>query len=55
MRGVNPETRTDPLVEMTNIHVAYGEYVVFNGLNWTVRRGENWAVVGPNGSGKSTF
>ena len=55
MRGVNPETRTDPLVEMTNIHVAYGEYVVFNGLNWTVRRGENWAVVGPNGSGKSTL
>ena len=50
-----PETRTDPLVEMTNIHVAYGEYVVFNGLNWTVRRGENWAVVGPNGSGKSTL
>jgi len=47
--------RTDPLVEMRNIHVAYGEYVVFNGLNWTVRRGENWAVVGPNGSGKSTL
>jgi len=55
MRGVNPETRTDPFVEMTNIHVAYGEYVVFDGLNWTVRRGENWAVVGPNGSGKSTL
>jgi len=47
--------RTDPLVEMTNIHVAYGEYVVFDGLNWTVRCGENWAVVGPNGSGKSTL
>jgi len=47
--------RTDLLVEMRNIHVTYGEYVVFNGLNWTVRRGENWAVVGPNGSGKSTL
>ena len=46
---------TDPLVEMRNIHVAYGEYVVFDGLNWTVRRGEDWAVVGPNGSGKSTL
>ena len=40
---------------MTNVHVAYGELVVLDGLNWTVRRGENWAVVGPNGSGKSTL
>ena len=45
----------EPLVEMTNIHVAYGEHVVLDGLNWTVRRGEHWAVVGPNGSGKSTL
>jgi molybdate transport system ATP-binding protein len=45
----------EALVEMTNIHVAYGENVVLDGLNWIVRRGENWAVVGPNGSGKSTL
>jgi molybdate transport system ATP-binding protein len=45
----------EPLVEMTNIRVAYGDNVVLDGLNWTVRRGENWAVVGPNGSGKSTL
>ncbi len=45
----------EPLVELTNIHVAYGEQVVLDGLNWRVRRGENWAVVGPNGSGKSTL
>ena len=25
------------------------------GLDWTVRRGENWAVVGPNGAGKTTL
>jgi molybdate transport system ATP-binding protein len=45
----------EPLVEMRNIHVAFGAYVVFDNLNWTVRRGEHWAVVGPNGSGKSTL
>jgi molybdate transport system ATP-binding protein len=45
----------EPLVEMTNIHVAYGEQVVLDGLNWRVLRGEHWAVVGPNGSGKSTL
>jgi molybdate transport system ATP-binding protein len=45
----------DPLVEMRNVHVAYGATFVLDDLNWTVRRGENWAVIGPNGSGKSTL
>ena len=45
----------EPLVEMTNIHVAYGELAVLDGMNWRVQRGEHWAVVGPNGSGKSTL
>jgi molybdate transport system ATP-binding protein len=53
--GKAPRPFGDPLVEMKNIRVAYGEAVVLDGLNWTVRRGENWAVVGPNGSGKSTL
>jgi molybdate transport system ATP-binding protein len=29
--------------------------VVFNGLSWTVRDGETWAVVGPVGSGKTAL
>ena len=45
----------DLLVEMRNIHVAYGELTVLDRLTWNVRRGEKWAVVGPNGSGKSTL
>jgi molybdate transport system ATP-binding protein len=40
---------------MRNVHVAFGEVVVLDRLNWSVRRGENWAVVGPNGSGKTTL
>ncbi len=28
---------------------------VLRGLDWTMRRGESWAVRGPNGAGKSTF
>ncbi|MDO5051482.1 MAG: ABC transporter ATP-binding protein [Pseudoclavibacter sp.] len=27
---------------------------VLDGLDWTVREGERWAVLGPNGAGKST-
>jgi len=49
------DTTTDLLVEMKHVAVAYGDLVVFEHLDWTVRRGENWAVVGPNGSGKTTL
>jgi len=49
------ETLTGPLVEMKNIHVAFGDLVVLQDLNWIVQRGEHWAVVGPNGSGKTTL
>jgi molybdate transport system ATP-binding protein len=29
--------------------------MVLDEINWTVRRGENWALLGPNGSGKTTL
>lgn len=53
--GKAPLPVGNSLVEMRNVHVAYGDTVVLDGLNWTVRCGENWAVIGPNGSGKSTI
>ncbi|MDE6291514.1 MAG: ATP-binding cassette domain-containing protein, partial [Muribaculaceae bacterium] len=31
----------------------YGDKKIFDGFNWTVRRGECWTLRGPNGSGKS--
>ena len=45
----------DILVEMKNVTVRYGENAVLNGLDWVIRKGENWAIVGPNGSGKTTL
>ena len=41
------------LVVMRNTTVRYGGQVVLDHIDWTVRRGENWAVLGPNGAGKS--
>ena len=38
---------------MKNTTVRYGGHAVLDHINWTVRRGENWAVLGPNGWGKS--
>lgn len=44
-----------PVVELRNIHVAFGRRKLFDGFSWTVRRGERWALHGPNGSGKTTL
>ena len=35
--------------------MALNGHRVLHDLNWTLRRGENWAVLGSNGAGKSTF
>lgn len=45
----------DNVAELRNIHVAYGERVIFESLDWTVRKGDAWRVFGRNGSGKSTL
>lgn len=40
---------------LRNIHIRYGSRTILKGLNWTIKRGEKWALLGPNGSGKSTL
>ncbi len=45
----------DPLLHLDGVSVRFGPRTVFDGLHWTVRRGEKWLVSGPNGSGKSTL
>ncbi|HZL68437.1 MAG TPA: ATP-binding cassette domain-containing protein, partial [Candidatus Limnocylindrales bacterium] len=40
---------------MRHITVRYGNAVILQGIDWTVRAGESWALLGPNGSGKTTL
>jgi len=53
--AVRTRGETEILVDLRNVTVRYDDVVVLRGLNWTMRRGENWAILGPNGSGKTTL
>ncbi len=50
--AVDPEA---PLVRLVGGRVAYGDQVVFDGLDFTIVAGQHTLVEGPNGSGKSTL
>lgn len=43
------------MLDVRNLHVAYGQSEVLHGVNFTVMPGEILAVVGRNGMGKSTL
>jgi ABC-2 type transport system ATP-binding protein len=46
------ETRT--AVSANDLHKAYGEKVVLDGVNLSIGEGEVFALLGPNGAGKTT-
>ena len=43
------------LVELRNVNLFRDYRPIIRELNWTIRRGEHWAILGANGSGKSTL
>jgi molybdate transport system ATP-binding protein len=43
------------LVEMKDTFVSYGDTTVLDSINWTMKQGENWAILGSNGAGKTTL
>ena len=43
------------VIRLRNVTIRFGERIILNSLNWTVREGEHWALTGANGSGKSTL
>ena len=46
---------TDEVVLMNDLHIKYGDRTILSHVNWTIHRGECWALCGQNGSGKSTL
>lgn len=45
----------DYAVKMRQVTIRYSQRTILNDINWTIKKGEKWALSGPNGSGKSTL
>jgi len=43
------------VIKLENIHHAYGENIVYRGVDFQAERGQRTVLVGPNGAGKSTL
>ena len=52
---VSPEDQFEYAVKMNAVNVVHGEREILKNINWTVRKGERWALMGPNGAGKTTL
>lgn len=50
-----PLTAAPPVIEIRNLHKAYGALEVLKGVNISARRGDVVSLIGSSGSGKSTL
>jgi branched-chain amino acid transport system ATP-binding protein len=44
-----------PMLEITDLHVAYGKVEAVRGVSLTLNKGQIVTVIGPNGAGKTTL
>ena len=52
---LSQEAEVPEVISFHNVTVSYGDRTILKDLDWTVRRGEHWALSGQNGAGKSTL
>lgn len=54
-RFPQPPRSGHKVIELKDVTQAYGDKVIYRGLNLAAERGERTVLVGPNGAGKSTL
>src|SRR5690606_5596606 len=45
----------EDVVSLKGVHKQYGSKVIYEGLDFMIRRRERWCIMGVNGAGKSTL
>ncbi|MDP4273911.1 MAG: ATP-binding cassette domain-containing protein [Bacteroidota bacterium] len=55
LKNYQDETLFNTIFSLKQTNISYNHKKILDGINWTVRQGEKWALLGPNGSGKSTI
>lgn len=46
---------SDEVVKLNKVSIRYDDRTILKELDWTIHRGEKWALSGENGAGKSTL
>lgn len=49
------EEVSNEIIQLNKVSIQYDDRIILKDLDWTVMRGEKWALTGDNGSGKSTL
>jgi len=52
---VEHEQMGEPILEVQNLSLSYGERPIFQNFSWLTRAGEWWWLIGPSGSGKTSL
>ena len=53
-QGVSETTTAAPILELQDVSLHFGGITALDGVGFTVRTGEIFAVIGPNGAGKTS-
>lgn len=51
---INDRNRIAPVIEFRDVHLAFDDKVILDGVSFSVRRGETKVILGRSGGGKST-